>query len=483
MVLAASALPGADRPNVLFISADDLRFELGAHGAPWVRTPHLDRLAAQGAILLQAHCQYPQCAPSRASVFTGRRPDSTRVYDVFTHFRPALPDVVTLPQLFQRHGYAAQALGKVYHTNLDDAASWSVPHWEPDLPPLQYVHPATAARIARKREEAARTPGLTPRQKAQAAYGPAYEATDAPDSAYHDGQVTDRALAVLQGHAAERTPFFLAVGFRKPHLPFTAPQRYWDLYDPATLPPPRNPEAPAGAPRYGPVDGGEFRSYEGLPAWPEPIPEEEARRLRHAYYACVSFVDAQVGRLLEELDRLGLAENTLVVFWSDHGYHLGEQAHWGKWSPYEWDTRSPLIVRGPGVPAGVAAGGLVEFVDIYPTVAELAGLAPPAGLEGVSFVPLLHQPDRAWKPAVFTQVLRLRPEGNLMAVTMRTPRYRLTRWTEEKDRAALRFLELYDHAVDPDERRNVADDPAYARTRAALLAQFEQGWRAARPAN
>jgi iduronate 2-sulfatase len=480
-LLASTAVAGSGRMNVLFISADDMRFELGAYGAPQVHTPNLDRLAALGAIFLQAHCQYPQCAPSRSSVMTGRRPDTTRVYDVYTHFRPALPDVVTLPELFKQHGYATQGLGKVYHSNLDDPASWTIPHWKPDLPPLQYVNPETSARMARKREEAARTPGLTPRQRAQAAYGPAWESEDAPDSAYHDGQVTDHALAALEDFARHQQSFFLAVGYRKPHLPFTAPQRFFDLYDPAALTLAPNPQAPEGAPSYGPRDGGEFRSYEDMPVWPAPLPEREARRLKHAYYACISFVDAQVGRLLAELDRLGIAKNTLVVFWSDHGYHLGEQSHWGKWSPYEWDSRSPLILCGPGVPAGTATDSLVEFVDIYPTVTELAGLPLADGLEGVSMVPLLHDPDRRWKTAVFTQVLRLRPEGDLMAVTMRTERYRLTRWSDEGDSGTIRAWELYDHVTDPDETHNVADDPAYAGARADLLKQLDVGWRAALP--
>lgn len=472
---------GRERPNVLFVSADDMRFELGAYGAPHVITPNLDRLAAQGAILLQAHCQYPQCAPSRSNVFTGMRPDTTQVYDVFTHFRRALPDVVTLPQLFKQHGYLASGMGKVYHSNLDDAASWSVPHWEPDLPPLQYVNAATSERMAAKRAEAARTPGLSPRQRAQAAYGPAWEAEDAPDSAYHDGQVTEKALDALRRHAAGGDPFFLAVGYRKPHLPFVAPRKYFDLYDPDSLPLARNPGAPIGAPTFGPVDGGEFRSYENMPAWPEPIPEDEARRLKHAYYACISFVDAQVGRLLDELDRLNLADNTIVVFWSDHGFHLGEQSHWGKWSPYEWDTRSPIILRGPGVPARVAPTGLVEFVDIYPSVVELAGLKPPVGLEGASLVPLLSRPDSEWKSAVFSQVLRLRPEDNLMAVTMRTGSHRLTRWTAEGDRSDVRAIELYDLASDPDETRNLANDPAYAVTLAEMITRLEAGWREAGP--
>jgi arylsulfatase A-like enzyme len=483
LLLAALWVPlaGANRLNVLFISADDMRFELGGYGAPHVQTPHLDRLAKQGAIFLQAHCQYPQCAPSRASVFTGRRPDSTKVYDVYSHFRPTLPDVITLPQLFVMNGYAARAFGKVYHSNLDDAASWSVPHEQPDQPPLHWVNAETAARLQQKREAAARIPGLTPRQRAQAAYGPAWESESSPDSAHHDGQVADMSIAALREYAEKREAFFLAVGFRKPHLPFVAPKRYFDRYDPARLPLAANPAIPVGAPAYGPVDGGEFRAYENMPAYPTPIPDDEARKLRHAYYACVTFVDAQVGRLLAELDRLGLAENTLVVFWSDHGYHLGENGHWGKWSPYEWDSRSPLILRGPGVPSGSETNALVEFVDIYPTVAELAGLASPVGLEGISLEPLLHDPERPWKSAVFTQVLRLRPEGNLMAVSMRTERFRLTRWTPEHDRAAVTSLELYDRSTDPDEARNLAGDPAYAKIMEALLQQLEAGWKEALP--
>jgi iduronate 2-sulfatase len=483
MLLGGCPLSAAQaiRPNVLFISADDMRFELGAYGAPHVQTPHLDRLAKGGMIFLQAHCQYPQCAPSRASVFTGRRPDSTRVYDVFTHFRPALPDVVTLPQLFKQHGYAARAFGKVYHSNLDDPASWSEPHQEPNLPPLHWVNLKTAARLKKKREAAEHIPGLTPRQRAQAAYGPALEAEDSPDSAHHDGLVTDMSLAALREYERSGVPFFLAVGYRKPHLPFVAPKRYFELYDPGRLPLAENPSLPTGAPSYGPVDGGEFRAYENMPVYPLPIPDDEARRLRHAYYACVTFVDAQVGRLLSELDRLGLADRTLVVFWSDHGYHLGENGHWGKWSPYEWDSRSPLIMRGPGVPSGVATNALVEFVDIYPTVASLAGLEPPAGLEGISLKPLLREPSRTWKSAVFTQVLRQLPDGNLMAVSMRTERYRLTRWTAEHDRADVRFIELYDRLVDPNETRNIAGEPAYESIKADLLARLHVGWQSAVP--
>jgi hypothetical protein len=267
MVLAAMPV-SADRPNVLFIIADDMRFELGAYGAPHVQTPHLDRLAAEGAIFLQAHCQYPLCTPSRSNVFTGRRPDTTRVYDVFTHFRDALPEVVTLPQLFWQQGYTTHALGKVYHTNMNDPASWSVPHREPDLPPLHWLNPATAARLATKREAAARLPDLTPRQRAQAAYGPAWEAEESPDSAHHDGQVTEMALEALQDYAEGQEPFFLAVGYRKPHLPFVAPKTYFDRYDASRLPLAVNPARPIGAPPYGPIDGGEFRAYEDLPPYP-----------------------------------------------------------------------------------------------------------------------------------------------------------------------------------------------------------------------
>jgi iduronate 2-sulfatase len=423
--LVLAALPGlAERPNVLFIIADDMRFELGAYGAPHVQTPQLDRLAAEGAIFLQAHCQYPLCTPSRSNVFTGRRPDTTRVFDVFTHFRDALPEVVTLPQLFWQHGYTTHAVGKVYHTNMNDAASWSVPHREPDLPPLHWLNPATAARLAIKREAAARLPGLTPRQRAQAAYGPAWEAEESPDSAHHDGQVTQMALEALHAFTQRQEPFFLAVGYRKPHLPFVAPKTYFDQYDASRLPMAVNPARPIGAPPYGPIDGGEFRAYENLPPYPDPIDGDDARRLRQAYYACMTFVDAQVGRLLAELDRVGLADNTLVVFWSDHGYHLGEQAHWGKWSPYEWDTRAPVILRGPGVPPKTEVHRLVEFVDIYPTVVGLAGLPNPPGLEGLSFEPLLHEPTRLWKTGVFTQVLRQRPEGNVLATSLRTATHR-----------------------------------------------------------
>ena len=428
--------------NVLFIAVDDLRPELGCYGVPVIQSPNIDALARKGVVFDNAFCQQAVCSPSRTSLLTGLRPDTTKVWDLSTHFRKALPDVVTLPQYFKNNGYFTEAMGKIFHHGLDDPPSWSVPTAFPLAPhgagPRQVDPDGPIVELSAKGR------------------GPVIEKVAGPDNCLHDGELADMAVAALQSLKTNRQPFFLGVGFIKPHLPFNCPTKYWDLYDPEKIPMAPNPFYPKGAPKYAIPPGGELRSYSGVPAgW--PLPDDFARKLKHGYYACVSYVDAQVGKVLAELDRQGLRSNTIVILWGDHGWKLGEHQAWVKHTNVENDTRAPLIISYPGMStAGKHADGLVEFVDIYPTLAELAGLPTPKNLEGISFKPLLDDPQKPWKTAAFSQF----PRGkSLMGYTMRTDRYRYTTWVARKDHTKVDAVELYDHQNDPQENTNISGNP------------------------
>lgn len=457
----------AQHPNVLFIAVDDLRPELGCYGDPKVKSPNLDRLAAGGLRFERAYCQQAVCSPSRTSLLTGRRPDTTRVYDLETHFRTTIPDVVTLPQHFKAHGYTTRGISKIFHGGLDDPPSWSQP-WE-RAEGREYQRPENLRLLAESKSAPARKAA----SKNQRRRGPPAEAGEAPDSAYPDGNAADKAIRALQELKAG--PFFLAVGFLKPHLPFCAPKRYWDLYERDSFPLPTNPFLPRNAPKFAPTTWGELRSYHGVPQT-GPLSDEQARELIHAYHACVSFTDAQIGRVLDELDRLGLADNTIVILWGDHGWKLGEHGLWSKHTNFELDTRAPLLLRVPGARAkGAATKALVEFVDIYPSLCELAGLPLPEGLEGTSFASLAEDPDRPWKRAAFSQY----PRGPVMGYSMRTDRYRYTEWTSRSGEVLER--ELYDHETDPSENENVAAASDRAVTVRDLADRLHAGWKAARP--
>ncbi|TDJ68875.1 MAG: iduronate sulfatase [Planctomycetota bacterium] len=443
------------RLNVLFIAVDDLRSELGCFGAERALTPNIDALARAGVRFERAYCQQALCNPSRASLLTGCRPMTTRVAGLDEHFRRALPDVVTLPQYFKQNGYRAISLGKIFHGNLLDPESWSEPEYLADRKSI-YALPEN---IALNR----------PRKK-----GPPVESADVTDDAYRDGQVAQRAVEMLRGMNGE--PFFLAVGFHKPHLPFAAPKRYWDLYAPDTIALAPNPDPPAGAPPFAIHPWIELRRYLGVPS-EGPLDERTARELIHGYLACVSYVDAQVGKVLAELERLELARDTIVVLWSDHGWYLGEHGMWAKMGNFEEALRAPVILRAPGARAGAASRGLVELVDLYPTLCELTGLTPPPHLEGTSFAPLLAEPDRPWKRAVFSQ----HPASlDIMGYSVRTDRWRFTSWRRASDGAEL-ARELYDHDADPFENVNLAEREDYAATVAGLGSQLDGGWRAAVP--
>ncbi len=466
----APARDGAERPNVLFLIVDDLRPELGCYGRP-AATPRIDALAAEGVRFDRAYCQVALCQPSRASVLLGRRPATTGVWGFGQGLRDRVGDAPTLPQLFREAGYATAAVGKVEHEPPFDAASWSVPPWTPEGGQHFWALPASRAVAAAER---ARIEASGRAVRGTQALGPPTEAADLPDDAYPDGQVAGRALELLRELRDE--PFFLAVGFYKPHLPFVAPRRYWDLHDPAAVEveyaPPRAP-VPAVATRTA----GEVGAYAGVTVRRgERLPPDLERHLAHGYRACASFVDAQVGRVLDELERLGLAERTVVVLWGDHGYHLGEHGLWTKFTNFEVAARAPLVVRAPGGARGATSDALVELVDLFPTLADLAGLDASADLEGASFAPLLAEPGRPWKRAAFTEFRR--GDGTL-GRSVRTARHRLTTWTTPDGTEV--GLELYDHATDPAELENLATDPAHATTVTDLRATLAAGWRGAVP--
>ena len=514
----------AERPNVLFIAVDDLRPELGCYGYSVVKSPHIDRLAREGLIFRRAYCQEAICGPSRASLMTGFRPDGVGVVHNKTYFRDTVPHVVTLPQHFSRHGYQAVYLGKIYHAWMrDEEKSWNtkaaVPRYDAPFGGSEYQLPESHQIVRRRRLEVEQQYGTLDVEGLTC--GPATESADVPDHAYSDGRSGDAAVLTLRRLQGE--PFFLAVGFRKPHLPFVAPKRYWDVYDPAEIELASHTAPPKDAPAVSLHSSFELRTRVGIPK-SGPIDDALARHLIHAYLACVSYVDAQVGKILDELDRLELRDKTIVILWGDHGWHLGEYGVWGKATNYEIATRVPLIISAPGQRVrGGSSEALVELIDMYPTLCELAGLPLPEHLEGTSFVPLLERRGRPWKSAVFSQfpcpalrewaalplsdamrktffgplirqaegrIAAENPEvwsperfnNHVMGYTMRTDRHRVVAWVDVRrpDGEPL-AVELYDHENDPQETCNVAADPANAELVADLTRQMKAGWPAALP--
>ncbi|TWT61347.1 sulfatase [Rubinisphaera italica] len=427
-------------PNVLFIAVDDLACTLGCYGDLIAKTPNIDRLAASGVCFLRAYNQLPLCNPTRASIMTGLRPDTIKVYDLDRHFRDEVPDVVTLPQAFQNAGYFAARVGKIYHYNVpaaigtdgfDDPPSWN-----------QTVNPK-----GRDKAEEALIYNAEPHRKISGALS--WLAAEGEDTEQTDGMIASEAIKLMQERQKE--PFFLGVGFFRPHTPYVAPKKYFDMYPVETL---RLPFAPQG-------DRDDIPTAAFAHNCPVPnynLDEATLLKATQAYYACVSFIDAQVGRLLNALDALELTDNTIVVFWSDHGYHLGEHnGVWQKRTLFEQGARAPLIIRNPSSKGSGPCQRIVEFVDLYPTLTELAGIQSPEGLEGRSLSPLLNDPLSDWEGYAITQVLRPaddRLPEQVMGCSIRTERYRFTEWGEGKYGS-----ELYDHHADPGEFNNLAIQP------------------------
>jgi len=459
MTALASALPlfaqAEGRPNILFIAVDDLRPELNTYGATWIQSPNIDRLAGEGLQFNRAYCQVPVCGASRASLLSGVRPTRDRFVTYYTRLDEDLPGTTSLPGLFRENGYITISNGKIYHHSTDDRNSWTEV-WNPQ---------PTNASGWRDYQ----TPENIALASVEGARGLPYERAVVDDDAYFDGRVATKSIEDLQELAAGEAPFFLAVGFRKPHLPFNAPARYWDLYSEEAIRLADNPYAPEGSPPEAMHNFGELRHYAGIPA-DGPIDEETARAMIHGYYACVSYTDAQVGRVLDELDRLGLRENTIVILWGDHGYHLGEHGLWCKHCNFEKVMRTPMILSAPGFEGGTLTDALVEFVDIYPTLAELCGLVAPGHLQGESLVPLLEDPETSIKEAAYS---RWHAGESVI-----TERYIYTEWLDADRETTARML--YDLQADPGENVNIAELPENAELVLELSALLDTGYEQSR---
>jgi len=458
--LLTASLYAADakKPNVLFIAVDDLRPEINASGSKLIKTPNLDRIAARGTTFDRAYCQQAVCSPSRSSLMTGRRPDATRVWDLETHFRKALPDAITVAQHFKNHGYYSQSMGKIFHGGYDDARSWSEPSQYPKATP--YASPQALKMIA--------DPANI--DKKGRARGPAVESADVPDDTFIDGKVARLAVATLAKLKQKEQPFFLAVGMAKPHLPFVAPKKYWDLYNPNDIYVPAYQKLPAGAPEFVGHNNSELKSYADIPN-DGAIDDATARHLRHGYYAAISYMDAQVGLILDALEKEGLVENTIIVLWGDHGWQLGEHGLWHKHTNFELAARAPLLISMPGQKAaGRKSASLAEFIDIYPTLADACGLPKPKDVDGVSLRPILDDADAKVRPVAISQYPRSDAGKTLMGYSIRDDRWRLVLWRDRKDNS-IHATELYDEANDPHETVNVATKAEHAEV-IARLSQF-----------
>ena len=459
--LSAAALAerakAQDRTNVLLITADDLNNNLGCYGHPLVKSPHIDGLAARGVRFERAYCQFPFCGPSRASLLTGLRPDTSGVTtNAKVDFRATRPDTVTMPQLFKQNGWRSMRVGKIFHMGVPGGVG-SMAHQDPPSWDVSISPPGD--------EDESRGEGGNPNPSLRHGLRMQWVRT-ADASGQADSAAADKAIELLEAQGNE--PFFLGLGFVRPHVPFVAPSRFYDMYPLDDIEPIEN---PPGDLDDIPTPAKNLRPF----LWDHMGMSETQQRLAlRGYYASTSFMDEQVGRALGALERLGLAGRTIVVFLGDHGWHLGEHTHWQKMSLMEESVRAPLIVSAPGRKgAGQSSKALVEFVDIYPTLAGLCGLEPPRDLEGLSLEPLLDDPARPWKQAAFSQV---EYEGRIFGRTVRTDRYRYIEWQGDGGGE-----ELYDHAEDPREFTNLAGDSGHAAVLERMRGILKEGWRARLP--
>jgi uncharacterized sulfatase len=448
---APALLSGARKRNVLFIASDDLNTSLSCYGHALVRTPNIDRIAKAGVRFDRAYCQFPLCSPSRTSLMTGLAPDTTTVYDLQKHFRSAIPDAITIGQLFQKNGYFSARVGKMYHygvpaqigtPGLDDPPSWNAA-----------INPAG---VDHTKEEPLLT-NYTPGRGLGSAV--CFHASSAKDDDHTDGIVANEIVRLMEKHRNE--PFFLGAGFYRPHVPWIAPTKYFDQY-------------PLDRIELIPFDESEMHIAPELAYFTKPanwgMSERQRKEAMQAYYASIAFLDAQVGKLLNALERLKLAQNTTIVFWGDHGYQLGEHGQWMKQALFEPSARVPLLVAGDGVAArGRAAKRTVEFLDLYPTLADLCDLrGRPSKLHGQSLAPLLSNPDAARDKPAITQVRRVNTGETVMGYSLRDERYRYTMWGDGSYGE-----ELYDYQADPREMRNRAKDGGMAGMKAQLRKRLD----------
>jgi iduronate 2-sulfatase len=441
---AASLLAQQRRLNVLLIAIDDLNTRLGCYGDPVVKSPNIDRLAARGVRFDRAYCNYPLCNPSRTSLLSGRRPDTTQILDNNTPPRTHLGNVVFLPEYFKEHGYFTARVGKIAHGKYEDAVTWDV---------SEAARGGPGRRAALEAAPAERDGGAVKLQ---------WAATSNRDEDEPDGRTARRIAELIEQNRSK--PFFIGAGFHKPHLPFIAPKKYFDLYPPDRIQLPKEPsDDRADIPPIALT----------RTASDERMTDADKRQAIAAYHAATSFTDAQVGVLMDTMDRLKLWDNTVVLLFGDHGWHLAEHLGlWRKMTLFEESARAPMMVVAPGRLKNAVSSRLVEFVDIYPTLAELCGLPKPTGLEGTSFTPLLEDPKRPWKKATFTVV---RHGRDTLGRSVRTDRHRYTEWGDE------RVAELYDHELDPKEYRNLVSDPASRKALDEMRRTLREGWRASLP--
>lgn len=423
------------KPNVLFIAVDDLRPELNTYGANHIHSPNMDRLASEGLTFNRAYCNVPVCGASRASLLTGIKPTKNRFVTYNTYAEKDMPGAISLPMHFKNNGYYTISNGKIFHHSDDLEESWSEKPWKPIPRNGNWRNYITEShlRIADSIDDGRSWP---------------YEWVDAHDSAYFDGEMTEKTIRDLWKLSKMDKPFFLAAGYLKPHLPFNAPQKYWDMYDPADISLPDNYYRPENAPDAAIHNFGELRNYYGVPK-KGPVSDEMAKTLIRGYYACVSYTDAQIGKLLNTLDELGLRENTIVILWGDHGWQLGEHTLWCKHSNFDIAMRVPMIISAPGFKGGLETNALAEYIDIFPTLCELAGLELPSQLHGKSYVSLMENPDQSFKDVIYARFIN--------GESIKTDKYLYTEWFNKQGELYGRML--YDHESDPNENFNISELP------------------------
>ena len=485
------------KPNILFIAVDDLRPELGAYGNKMVKTPNIDRLAKMSTVFASNYCQQAVCGPTRASIMTGMRPDYTKIWDLKTQMRDMNPDIVTLPQYLISQGYNTVGGGKIYHPSSAikkiDPVSWNLPYLEQKASDYanglgapanrQYQKPENKALFAVKKERVERD---NDDEEPTTIKGPSSECIDVPDNAYEDGVLALQAKEQLIKMAKDTKPYFMAVGFHKPHLPFVAPKKYWDLYNREDMQLATFREHANNAPEIAYHKSGELRNYIDIPAFAtfnQPgnhvyLKEEKQKELIHGYMAAVSYTDAQIGILLNTLDSLGTLNNTIIVLWGDHGWHLGDHDLWEKHTNLENATRAPLIIAAPGLKAGKSAS-LSEHVDIFPTICDLANVGVPTQLQGKSLKPIMQNNKASVKDFSVSQYPRklskedmkkFGTESNkIMGYSMRTEKYRYTIWVNDFTTAdvfndkKIYAQEMYDYSKDPLEKENIFSNASYAK--------------------
>jgi len=483
-----SPLIAAEKPNILFIAVDDLKPDLGCYGSTVVKTPNLDKLAHRGTLFLNAYANQAVCGPSRCSTFSSLRPDRTKVHDLKTDFLGVSPWVVTLPEHLKEHGYTTAGLGKLFHGGKSDGAlekrAWDLHTATDDLPyadgfeaPVHHYQSKEARDAVSKLDEKKRKKyGLVLKALREAKANPSTECLDIPDDAYADGAMRKEALNFMDKMSKGDKPFFLAVGFKKPHLAFAAPKKYWDIYDRDKLSLAEFQKPPKGAPAYALHSWGELKSYADIDKKAESLTEDKQRELIHGYYACTSYVDAQIGLLLDGLKQRGLDKNTIVVLWGDHGWHLGDHGVWCKHSNYEQATRTVLMFAGPGIKPGLKTKSPTELIDIFPTLCELSDTEMIPNLDGISLKPLLDGSKEDLREfAVSTY-----PRWKGMGYSLRDKRYRYSAWLDNKkpmdvftELKSIMDEELYDYDSDPLETTNLAKSAEHAELMKAFRVKLD----------